>query len=93
MWNQTIKELEAAAPCDLAGKWNNMSVTCMLMVRERIITELMRHLDESFKRLIRLSQDRNWSLLAAVALQSSPDYLFYQRCMHQYCAFQPHMWP
>lgn len=28
MWNQTINELRAVAPCDLAGKWNSMSITC-----------------------------------------------------------------
>lgn len=93
VWNQTINELRAAVPCDLAGERNSVSIMCTRTVRERIITELMRHLDQSFKRLICLSEDRSWSLLAAIALQSSSDYLFYQSCMHQYCAFQPHMWP
>lgn len=89
VWNQTINERRAAAPCDLAGEWNSVSVMCTWMVRERIITELMRHLDQSFKRLICLSEDRSWYLRAVIALQSSSNYLFYQSCMQQYCALRP----
>jgi len=66
-----VNELGAAAPCDLAGKWNDVSVTCTLMAREGIVTDVMRHLDQSFSRLVHVPQERGWSLLATVALQSS----------------------
>lgn len=82
-----MNELGAVAPCDLDGKWNNISLMCTLMVRKRIITELVRHLDQSLKRLKSLSENRSWSLLAAASLQSSSDYLFYQCSVHVYRAF------
>lgn len=92
MWNQTINELGVAAPCDLAGEWNSANVMWTWMVRETIIPELMRHLDQSFKRLICLSEDRSWSLLAAIALQSS-SICFTKAAHRSFCAFQPYMWP
>lgn len=77
-WNQTINEL-----CDFTGNWYSMSAMCMVVVR--IVSELMRHLDQHFKRLIRLSQHRSGSLLTAADLQSSSGCFDGSVCWCIYC--------
>lgn len=63
-WNQTVNEL-----CDITGNLYSMSAVRTMVVR--IVSELMRHLDQHFKRLMRLSQARSGFLLTAADLQSS----------------------